>query len=76
MQWRCKLASLVVWTEIFSEIKGRYDSWKYPLGGIPDNLYVRVNRLKNHFLEWHERHQVYEIFLCYEKWKEQISSYD
>lgn len=64
-----KLQPLVVWTEIFSEIKGRHDSWQYEFGGIPDSLYVRANRQKNNLLMADERFKVYEIFLTYEKWK-------
>jgi hypothetical protein len=73
---QCKLQPLVVWTEIFSEIKGRHDSWKYQFGGIPHQFYIRQTRTKNTFLEVNERVQIYEIFLKYEKWKAQMQSYD
>ena len=46
-----KLAPLVVWTEIFSEIKGRVDSHKFDAGGIPSETYFSENRKKkNGFL--------------------------
>jgi len=35
-----KLNPLVVWTEIYSEIKGRIDSYKYEFGGIPASQYI------------------------------------
>jgi hypothetical protein len=49
VQQETKLSSFVVWTEIFSEIKGRAYSWEFR-GGIPPNLYIRWSDRKGKFL--------------------------
>jgi hypothetical protein len=62
-----KLNPLVVWTEIYSEIKGRIDSYKYEFGGIPASQYIQYRRKKaSGFLTVDERVQVYKIFVRYE----------
>ena len=76
-----KVAPLVAWTEICSEIKGRVDSFNYEDGGIPANLYVEEARSSKKkkssgFLTKLEKSQIYYIFLKYEQWKQQFRAYD
>ena len=71
-----KLDSLVAWTQIFSEIKGRVNSYEYDEGGIPAEVYIRSSKRKKDFLTQDEQYQVYLIFLKYEQWKYECRAYD
>lgn len=57
----------MVWTEIYSVIKGGLNSSSYYQGYLPKNVYI--NHDASEFLSLHEKKTVYYIFLEYEKWK-------
>ena len=76
-----KIAPLVAWTEICSEIKGRVDSFTYDgEAGISSEVYLATSRKKKQtkhgFLTDKEKQQIYWIFLKYEQWKQQYRAYD
>ena len=72
-----KLSSLVIWTEICSNIKGRVDSYKYHEGGIDINTYLeKSGKKKGTFLELEERIEIYIIWVKYEQWKTEMRAYD
>ena len=48
--YHTRLDSLVVWTQIFSEIKGRVNSYEYEEGGISAEIYIRREKKKKDFL--------------------------
>lgn len=41
-----KLSSLIIWTEICAEIKGRVDSYKFEEGGIDIETYLQKSAKK------------------------------
>ena len=62
-----KLSSLVIWTEICAEIKGRVDSYKFEEGGIDIETYLQKSaKKKGAFMTPEEKIQVYMIWLRYE----------
>ena len=72
-----KLSSLVIWTEITSEIKGRVDSYKHEDGGIGITSYLaKSGKKKGNFMEVEEKYEVYIIWIRYEQWKNEMRAYD
>ena len=75
-----KVAPLVAWTEICSEIKGRVDSFNYEESGIPQDLYLQQTKKKkgdsSGFLTKLEKSSIYWVWLKYEQWKYQYRAYD
>ena len=69
-----KLSPTLVWTEIYSVIKGSIRSKCYYQGYLPD--YEYVNGGEKHFLNKIEKRIIYFIFLEYERWKSENSAYD
>jgi hypothetical protein len=69
-----KLSDALVWTEIFSVIKGGFHSNKHYSGFIPAKIYIKEHG--SQCLSHSERGQLYWIFLRYEQWKEENAGYD
>ena len=65
---------MLVWTEIYSVIKGGLKSCYYYQGYLPKQMYV--NKEGSYFLDANERRLIYFIFLEYEKWKGEQNAYD
>jgi len=70
-----QLSPLLVWTEIYSVIKGGFYTARYSCGYVPFEVYLETSSVKS-YLSPSELHQVYMIFLKYESWKEQMKAYD
>jgi superfamily I DNA/RNA helicase len=69
-----KLSPTLVWTEIYSVIKGgTYSSWFYQ-GYLPKHEYVHKHG--SYFLSLTERNLIYFIYLEYERWKAEQNAYD
>jgi hypothetical protein len=77
-----KISSLVVWTEIYSNIKGGSLSYRYENYHLPLYIYApgeRDSKRKakgSEFLTIAEKYEIYFIFLQYEKWKATMNAYD
>ncbi|CDW90518.1 lupus brain antigen [Stylonychia lemnae] len=77
-----KLTPLVVWTEIFSVIKGGAQSHCFENQVYPFILYIgdgarstrKLDAAK--FLTLQEKVMIYQIFMHYEKWKDSMMAYD
>lgn len=66
---RClkKLSPTLVWTEIYSVIKGGMSSCQYYQGYLPKKDYVQKEG--SYFLSNTEKYLIYFIYLEYERWK-------
>jgi hypothetical protein len=62
-----RLSSAMVWTEIFSVIKGGLNSRDHYQGFLTGKSYVKQHA--SPFLTTKERQTVYYIFIEYERWK-------
>jgi len=62
------MSPTLVWTEIFSVIKGSIESNQYFQGYLPIRVYIEKEASK--FLNLKERQTVFYIFLEYERWKQ------
>jgi superfamily I DNA/RNA helicase len=69
-----KISSTLVWTEIFSVIKGGMSSCQYYMGYLPKQAYVQKEG--SEFLGLNERRMIYYLFLEYERWKAEQNAYD
>ena len=69
------LNASIVWTEIYSYIKGSAHSHVFPNGALPFKEYTLMEQ-KNNFLSKSEKNHIYGIFQIYEKWKNNQSGYD
>ena len=69
-----KLSSAMIWTEIFSVIKGGLFAKDFYKGFVDFNSYFY--RLASPCLSKNERRTVYWIFLMYEKWKAEENAFD
>ena len=68
-----KISPLVVWTEIYSIIKGNADAIKYDYSVLPFAVYlgnIRTTKVESaSFLTLEEKIMIYQIFMHYERWK-------
>lgn len=64
----------LIWTEIYSTIKGSASSHLYPGQYMSQNVYL--NSSTNTFLTKEEKLDVYETFCQYERWKIRVGAYD
>lgn len=64
----------MIWTEIFSTIKGSANSHLYPGGYLPEKVYLE--KCQNVFLTNTQKLEIYEAFCQYERWKSKIFAYD
>jgi superfamily I DNA/RNA helicase len=64
----------LVWTEIYSTIKGCASSHLFPGQYLPEKAYISTTQ--NIFLSQHEKLDIYETFCQYERWKIQTGGYD
>ena len=77
-----RLNPLVVWTEIYSVIKGSVECYQYEYKVLPMFVYLgNQPRIKGHteaakFLTVQEKIMIYQIFMHYENWKQQMQAYD
>ena len=69
-----KLSPTLVWTEIYSVIKGGMQSCSYYLGYLPKHVYVKSHG--SGFLTYNERRLIYFLYLEYERWKSEFNAYD
>lgn len=69
-----KLSPTLIWTEIYSVIKGGLKSCEYYMGYLPKHIYVKNEA--SDFLNINEKKTIYYIFLQYEKWKSEQRAYD
>ena len=69
-----KLSPTVVWTEIYSVIKGGLSSSHYYMGYLPRHIYIKDEA--SSFLNLNEKKTIYYLFLEYEKWKAEQRAYD
>lgn len=67
------LNATMVWTEIYSYIKGSAHSHEYPGYYLPKSIYL-INDAR--MLSIKMKETVYEIFILYERWKARTSYYD
>lgn len=74
LQRQKKLSEALIWTEIFSVIKGGSDAIKYYGGILPARKYITESGSPT--LTKHELQTVYWIFIEYEKWKEEQNAFD
>ena len=74
LQRQKKLSEALIWTEIFSVIKGGTESLKYYGGILPAKLYIM--EFGSPTLTRHELQTVYWIFIEYEKWKDEQNAFD
>ena len=68
-----RFSPTLVWTEIYSVIKGGMQSASYYMGYLPRHIYLSE---ASEFLYLNERKAIYYIFLEYEKWKSEQRAYD
>lgn len=68
------ITSHLVWTEIFSTIKGSASAHLYPGLYLPEKVYMSEST--NTFLTREEKLDVYETFCQYERWKMRSGGYD
>lgn len=73
---RClkRLSPTLVWTEIYSVIKGGMQSCYFYQGYLPKREYVFKEG--SYFLNYNEKRLIYFIFLEYERWKSEQNAYD
>jgi len=77
-----KLSPLVVWTEIYSVIKGGAQIYKFDYCTLPLYVYVSLETRSSKkldaskFLDVKEKAMIYQIFMHYEKWKQSMAAYD
>jgi superfamily I DNA/RNA helicase len=64
----------MIWTEIFSVIKGGLLSSNYYKGFVDFKIYFQ--KLASPCLNKQERRTIYWIFLEYEKWKSEENAFD
>ena len=65
----------LVWTEIYSTIKGSAYSHQYPqYRSLPKNNYILGS--SNIFLTQEDKEKIYQAFKDYEYWKSRIGGYD
>ncbi|CDW72543.1 lupus brain antigen [Stylonychia lemnae] len=69
-----KFSPTLVWTEIYSVIKGGMQSGLYYMGYLPRDVYIKEEA--SEFLYLDEKKAIYYIFLEYEKWKAEQRAYD
>ena len=69
-----KISASLVWTEIFSTIKGGIRSCQFYMGYLPRHIYIKQEG--SEFLYLNEKKTIYYIFLEYEKWKSEQRAYD
>ena len=69
------LTPATCWTEIFSVIKGSYNSCEYAGKGMPKDKYVNAV-YRNTILEQHEKDAIYGVYVKYEHWKKSIKGFD
>ena len=71
-----KLSANIVWTEIYSVIKGGAQAEKSVFGYIQLHDYLSREGNSNSFLTGGEKRTIYFAFLSYEKWKKNVGAYD
>ena len=77
-----KVAPLVVWTEIYSVIKGGAQIYQYDYCVLPLGVYLSIETRSSKkldaskFLDVKEKAVIYQIFMHYEKWKQSMGAYD
>lgn len=64
----------LVWTEIYSTIKGSATAHQYPTQFLTQNAYM--SSTSNTFLTREEKLDIYETFCQYERWKIKAGGYD
>lgn len=64
----------LVWTEIYSTIKGSAEAHHYPGQYLTQHAYI--NTSTNTFLTREEKLDIYETFCQYERWKIRAGGYD
>lgn len=64
----------LVWTEIYSTIKGSAEAHQYPGQYLTQHAYI--NTTTNTFLTREEKLDIYETFCQYERWKIRAGGYD
>ena len=69
-----KISPTLVWTEIYSVIKGGQRSCDFWMGFLPKHVYLKSEA--SDFLYLAEKKAIYYIFLEYEKWKAEQRAYD
>ena len=69
-----KISPTLVWTEIYSVIKGGLKSSTFYMGYLPKQLYNKSEG--SDFLTCNEKKTIYYLFLEYEKWKAEQHAYD
>lgn len=74
LQRQKKLSEALIWTEIFSVIKGGTESSKFYGGILPAKQYIM--EFGSPTLTRHELQTVYWIFIEYEKWKDEQNAFD
>jgi len=71
---RNKLSETMIWTEIFSVIKGGMKAADDYKGFLPLDVYMRSEGSK--VLSANEKFTIYWIFCEYEKWKDHSNAFD
>lgn len=72
-----KLSANIVWTEIYSVIKGGIGAAKSVLGYLQCHDYLSLNSgNSSSFLTGGEKRNIYYCFLSYENWKKNVGAYD
>ena len=64
----------LVWTEIYSTIKGAATAHQYPTQFLTQNAYMSTT--SNTFLSREDKLDIYETFCQYERWKIKSGGYD
>lgn len=68
------ISAHMIWTEIYSTIKGGATSHFYPGGYLPEKIYIE--KCQNMFLTNDQKKEIYESFCQYERWKAKMMAYD
>ena len=60
----------IAWTEIFSVIKGSYNSSEFASKALSKELYVNSATYRRTILDMPEKDAIYRIYMKYEAWKQ------
>jgi len=68
------ISAHMIWTEIYSSIKGSANAHLYPASYVPEKVYLE--KCSNVFLSVDQKKEIFESFCQYERWKMKLCAYD